>query len=230
VSENPYQPPAAHADAPPALAPPPPEEPLATFESNNRKLAIDKRWLVRVYPRGLHVAPGLGQLGYWLSREQFLERGELMLGALNAMVVPLAKKTVIPIDKEARLALRRWLHPDEQHLVARAVAKQRWWLLGIGALWVWGALPTARHPFDALGLVAGVTAVATALVGLYRPVRQVFLGEVVWIGLWMTTMARQIVAGGNVAVRVVFLLLAVAWLATSLAQFRFYAPLEDAAK
>jgi len=72
-------------------------------------------------------------------------------------------------------------------------------------------------------------ALLTALVGLYRPVRQVFLGEAAWIALWMTTMLRQLFAGGSLAFRVIFLLLAVLWLANSVAQFRFYAP-PDAAK
>jgi hypothetical protein len=197
---------------------------MATFESSNRRLPEAKRWKVRLYPRGLHVAPGLGEHGFWVSRELFLDRGELALGAINALQVPLQKKTIIPVDAAARRELRRWLEPDQGRLLARTIRKQRYWLLFIAVVWIWGALPTAKHALDMLGMVSGVLALVTALAGIFRPVRPVLIGEGAWVILWVVTLVLKLADGGS-AWLVVLLLLAFAWMANVIGQFRFYAPL-----
>jgi hypothetical protein len=222
MTENPYQPPSSDGEA--ALSPPPPEEPMAIFESANRRMPESKRWKVRLYRGGLHVAPGLGENGFWVSRNELFEQGNLLLGLINALYVPLPKKTTIPIDADARRVLRRWLHPDEGRMLARVIGRQRIWLLMIGVVWLWAGLPSSRHGLQLLELVAGGLALATALVGLVRPARLVFLGEGAWVCLWMVTLVRQLLDGRAVGLNVFFLILALPWMGSAVAQFRFFGP------
>src|SRR5262249_46592027 len=146
----------------------------------------------------------------------------------NALMVPLQKKTLIPIDAAARRMLRRWLQPDEPRLLARALGKQRIWLLLAGVLWLWGALPNARHGLNALELAAGATALATALIRLVRPLRALFIGEGAWCVLWAATMVLRRLNGGSLFWTVFLLALSALWLGNVVGQFRFYGPPDEA--
>jgi hypothetical protein len=222
--DDPYRPPVEESGAL-RRVPLPEEDPIATFESTNPNAKLEQRWKVRFYPDGLHLAPGLGDEGYWVSRRQFLEQGEILLGAGIVIQVQLDKKVSIPLHVGARRVLRAWLDPDEGRLVARSIKRFRLWLVLVGGLWVWGALPTATHGLVPLDLLAGGVALVTALVGFLRPHRLVLLGESLFVVIWMITLALQLFAGKGSAWSIAFLVLGIPWLAGTVARYRFYGPL-----
>jgi hypothetical protein len=223
--DNPYQPPAT--DEPNVLrrVPLPEEDPIETFVSTNTNAKPEQRFRVSLYPGGLHLAPVLGAEGYWISRAQFLDEGEVQLGVSTGIVVQLDKKVTIPLHASAGRALRLWVDPDQGRLLARAIKQFRVWLIFLGVLWVWGALPSGKHGLVPVDLFAGAVALVTALIGFVRPHRLVFLGEGLFVLAWMTSLALQMFSGQASLWNAAFLLFAGPWLMGVLARYRFFGPL-----
>lgn len=221
--DNPYQPP-TRASGALRRDPLPEEDPIATFESANTRDRADRRWRVRLYRDGLHLAPALGDEGYWVSRQRFLEQGEVLLGVVTGIQVQLDKKVSIPLHAAARRTLRVWLDPDEGRLMARSIKQTRLVLILLGGLWVWSALPTSTHGLVLRDLLAGGVALTAALAGFLRPHRLVFLGEGLFVAIWTITMVLNFVAADGSVWSLVALVFGVPWLASTVARYRFYGP------
>jgi len=160
-----------------------PDEPLARFKIHEVGTPA-KRWKLFVYRDFLEFEPRDDGRSYEIDRDEVPELVQKMEGGLflrRVLMVKLGSKNVaFQFSPDDFAAVSAWIGPLTEEDLKVTLKRRLKWILPIGILFVFAALPVGEMDWDPVSLALGLGLITTAWLAKLWPHRNIFILDSLW--------------------------------------------------